>query len=146
MNNMYATIFISLMLVLVYLTINSYFFQQDQDFLNWEFKHYCYMVNQGAWPDYKDLASECIRWALGSSMLRCTQTAHYFVASVLRQTNVNRFGIANQGQRPDSGCLLQISEKRLLDSIAIIMTVLLSQLGAKVLTQKQSNILVTQWS
>ena len=38
MNNMYATIFISLMLVLVYLTINSYFFEQDQDFLKWEFK------------------------------------------------------------------------------------------------------------
>jgi hypothetical protein len=61
MNNMYATIFISLMLVLVYLTINSYFFEQDQDFLKWELKHYCYMVDQKAWPDYKDLASECNR-------------------------------------------------------------------------------------
>lgn len=61
MNNMYATIFISLMLVLVYLTINSYFFEEDQNFLKWEFKHYCYMVDQKAWPDYKDLASECNR-------------------------------------------------------------------------------------
>lgn len=77
-------------------------------------------------------------------MLRYIQTAHYFVASVLRQMNVNRSGIANQGQRPDSGCLLRIREKRLLDSTAIIMTALLSQLGAKVLTQKPLNTLVTQ--
>lgn len=77
-------------------------------------------------------------------MLRCTQTAHCFVASVLRQMNVNRFGIANQGQRLDSGCLLQTREKRSLDLIAIIMTVLLSQLGAKVLTRKPLNTLVTQ--
>lgn len=59
MNNMCATIFTALMLVFVYLTINSYFFEQDQDFLNWEFKQYCHMVSQGAWPDYKDQATEC---------------------------------------------------------------------------------------
>lgn len=59
MNNMYGTIFIALVLVLVYLTVHSYFFAEDVDFNIKEFKHYCHMVNKNAWPDFKNLASEC---------------------------------------------------------------------------------------
>jgi hypothetical protein len=46
-------------LVLVYLTVHSHFFAEDVDFNFREFKHYCYMVEQGAWPDYKRLGAEC---------------------------------------------------------------------------------------
>lgn len=59
MNNMYGTIFIALVLVLVYLAVHSYFFTEDLAFNFQEFEHYCYMVNQGAWPDYKRLGAEC---------------------------------------------------------------------------------------